>query len=389
MIKMDLIDIQKRLEDAIHNAFDGPCWVRAEINNITVSKGHCYLELVQKDKATNKLLAKAHAVIWASRYALLEPFFRTATGMHLQAGIQVLLSVEPNMHPLYGLSLVVVNIDPSYTMGDIEAERKKTWDRLLKEGVVEMNKQLPFPDVPLSLAVISSSTAAGYQDFADHITKGGFAFKTVLFPALMQGDKSPDSIIEAMEKVMNHDTSFDVLLILRGGGAVTDLHSYDNYNLAAHIAQFPIPVITGVGHHKDVHIADKVAHLSLKTPTAVADFLNNHLEEEEQEVVAVLRSLEKAINYRLESEKKALEHLLKDVERTAAWTIRNHLHKLELLEQRIESNNPLTVLKKGYSLTLFQGKALLNTEDLKPGHKIETVLFNGSIASVVDSINEK
>ncbi|MFA5497737.1 MAG: exodeoxyribonuclease VII large subunit, partial [Bacteroidales bacterium] len=139
MIKMDLIDIQKRLEDAIHNAFDGPCWVRAEINNITVSKGHCYLELVQKDKATNKLLAKAHAVIWASRYALLEPFFRTATGMHLQAGIQVLLSVEPNMHPLYGLSLVVVNIDPSYTMGDIEAERKKTWDRLLKEGVVEMN----------------------------------------------------------------------------------------------------------------------------------------------------------------------------------------------------------------------------------------------------------
>ncbi len=389
MIKMDLIDIQKRLEDAIHNAFDGPCWVRAEINNITVSKGHCYLELVQKDKTTNKLLAKAHAVIWASRYALLEPFFRTTTGMRLQAGIQVLLSVEPQMHPLYGLSLVVVNIDPSYTMGDIEAERKKTWERLLKEGVVEMNKQLPFPDVPLSLAVISASTAAGYQDFADHITKGGFAFKTVLFPALMQGDRSPDSIIEAMEKVMNHDTSFDVLLILRGGGAATDLHSYDNYNLAAHIAQFPIPVITGVGHHKDVHIADKVAHLSLKTPTAVADFLNNHLEEEEQKVVAVLRLLGKAINYRLESEKKALEHLLRDVERTTAWTIRNHLHKLELLEQRIESNNPLTVLKKGYSLTLFQGKALLNTEGLKPGHKIETVLFNGSIASVVDSINEK
>ena len=347
------------------------------------------MELVQKDKATDKLVAKAQAVIWAGRYALLEPFFRTSTGMHLQAGIQVLLSVEPNMHPLYGLSLVVLNIDPSYTMGDIEAERKKTIDRLVKEGIFDTNKQLPFPAVPLKLAVISSPAAAGYQDFADHIKKGGFAFRTELFTALMQGDGSPGSIIEAMEAVLEHDTSFDLLLILRGGGAVTDLHSYDNYDLAAHIAQFPIPVITGIGHHRDVHIADMVAHKALKTPTAVADFLNNHLAEEELRVVEVLRKLEKAVHYRIESEKKALEYLLKDMKASVTWTVRKHLHDMELLEQRITGNNPLTLLKKGYSLTLFRGKALLDAGHLEPGHSIETILHNGSITSVVDAINKE
>ncbi|NLA15927.1 MAG: exodeoxyribonuclease VII large subunit [Bacteroidales bacterium] len=389
MEKLDLVDLQRRLEDAIHNAFEEPCWIRAEINRLVVSNGHCHMELVQKDKKTDRLLAKAQAVIWASTYALLEPFFKTSTGMNLEAGLQVLLCVEPRMHPLYGLSLVATNIDPSYTVGGLELERKKTMDRLDREGITDMNRDLPFPDVPLHLAVISSKAAAGYQDFADHIKTGGFAFRTVLFPAVMQGEGSPPSIIRAMEKVLEYGMDFDLLILIRGGGAATDLHSYDNYDLAAHIAQFPIPVITGIGHHRDVHIADRVAHLALKTPTAVADFLNAKLAEEEQKVILILRALEKAVHNRTDNEKQALEYLLKDLESHVTWALRRHEHQLELLEQRITNNNPLTLLQKGYSITLAREKALLDVKELSKGQTTTTVLYKGSFESVVETIKKK
>ncbi len=389
MQKLDLIDLQRHLEEVISNAFEKPCWVRAEINHLAVRNGHCYMELVQKDEQTDRLLAKAQAVIWAGNYALLEPYFRTSTGMHLAVGLQVLLSVVPRMHPLYGLSLTVTNIDPSYTIGGVEAERKKTMDRLAKEGILDMNKELPFPVVPLQLAVISASTAAGYQDFKDHIEKAGYAFRTVLFPALMQGSDSPASIIEAMEKVLAGDRNFDLLLILRGGGAATDLHSYDSYDLAAHIAQFPIPVITGIGHHRDVHIADRVSYLALKTPTAVADFLNNHLADEEQKTIRVIRALEKAVQNRMDHEKQELEYVLKDIGGAVTWIVRRHTHELEMQEQRIMRNNPLTLLKKGYSLTLAGGKTLTDVKDVRKGDKITTLLYKGSMEATIDTIKKE
>ena len=311
MEKIDLIDLQKRLEEAVNKAFEEPCWVRAEINQLTVRNGHCHMELVQKEPETDKLLAKAQAVIWASVFSIIDPYFRTATGMDLRSGLQVLLCVEPKMHPLYGLSLVVSDIDPSFTLGGLELERRKTMQRLEKEGILDMNRQLPFPLLPLRLAVISSPTAAGYQDFINQINDSAYGFSVTLFPALMQGSEAPSSIISAMESVMASGREFDLLLLLRGGGAVADLHCYDNYDLAAHIAQFPLPVITGIGHHRDVHIADRVAHMALKTPTAVAGFLDGQVAVEDEDLFQLSHRLERAVHNRISEEQQGLDHLLK------------------------------------------------------------------------------
>ncbi|MDD4920483.1 MAG: exodeoxyribonuclease VII large subunit [Bacteroidales bacterium] len=386
MEKMDLIDLQRILEDAVSRAFEEPCWVRAEISQLSVRNGHCHMELVQKEQATDKLLAKAQAVIWAGVFSILNPYFRTSTGMDLRPGLQVLLCVEPRMHPLYGLSLVVTDVDPSYTIGGLELERRKTMERLEREGILDMNRQLPFPAVPLHLAVISSETAAGYQDFQDHIRLSPYGFKLTLFPALMQGTDAPTSIIRAMEQVIGSGKDFDLLVMIRGGGAATDLHCYDNYDLAAHIAQFPIPVVTGIGHHKDVHIADRVASLSLKTPTAVADYLDGHLAAEEESLFRISHNLERAVQRRIDDEKQSLNYLIRDIGGAVRWVIQQHGHLLELLEQRIKQNNPMTLLQKGYSLTLFRGKALLDASHLKEGDKVDTILSKGSFGAIVNEI---
>ena len=386
MEKMDLIDLQRILEEAVSQAFEEPCWVRAEINQVSVRNGHCHLELVQKEEVTDKLLAKAQAVIWASVYSILNPYFRTSTGMDFRSGLQVLLRVEPRMHPLYGLSLVVTDADPSYTIGGLELERRKTMERLEQEGILDMNRQLPFPPVPLRLAVISSEAAAGYQDFRDHIGLSRYGFSITLFPALMQGSDAPSSIISAMDQVIGSGSDFDVLVMIRGGGAATDLHCYDNYDLAANIAQFPIPVITGIGHHKDVHIADRVAHLALKTPTAVADYLDGHLAAEEEDLFRLSHNLERTVQRRIEDEKQSLNYFLRDIGGAVRWLLQQQEHLLELMEQRIKHNNPMNLLNKGYSLTLFRGKAVLDASLLKEGDKVQTILSKGSFGAVVHDI---
>jgi exodeoxyribonuclease VII large subunit len=386
MEKIDLIDLQKRLEEAVNKAFEEPCWVCAEVNQLAIRNGHCHMELVQKEPGTDRLLAKAQAVIWASVFSMLDPYFRTTTGMDLRPGLQVLLCVEPRMHPLYGLSLVVSDIDPSFTLGGLELERRKTMQRLEKEGILDMNRQLPFPRIPLRLAVISSPTAAGYQDFMEQINTSAYGFRVTLFPALMQGSEAPASIISAMESVMGSGREFDLLLMLRGGGAVTDLHCYDNYELAAHIAQFPIPVMTGIGHHRDVHIADRVAHMALKTPTAVAGFLDGQLAVEDEDLFQLSHRLERAVHNRISEEQQSLDHLLKDIRSAVRWIVQQHGHVIELLEQRIRRNNPLALLQKGYSLTLSQGRTLLDAALLRKGDRITTILSKGSFDATVDNV---
>jgi len=290
------------------------------------------------------------------------------------------------MHPLYGLSLVVSDIDPSFTLGGLELERRKTMQRLEKEGILDMNRQLPFPLLPLRLAVISSPTAAGYQDFINQINDSAYGFSVTLFPALMQGSEAPSSIISAMESVMASGREFDLLLLLRGGGAVADLHCYDNYDLAAHIAQFPLPVITGIGHHRDVHIADRVAHMALKTPTAVAGFLDGQVAVEDEDLFQLSHRLERAVHNRISEEQQGLDHLLKDIRGAVRWIVQQHGHVMELLEQRILRNNPLALLQKGYSLTLSQGRTLVDTALLGKGDKITTILAKGSFDATVDNI---
>lgn len=388
MERLDLIDLQKRLEQAVNDAFKEPCWVRAEINRMDVRNGHCHLELVQKEPQTDRLLAKAQAVIWAGVFSMLGPFFRTTAGMELRAGLQVLLCVEPRFHALYGMSLVVSDIDPSYTLGGLEMERRKTLERLEKEGILNMNRELPFPRLPRRLAVISSPTAAGYQDFTNHLEASSFGFILRLFPALMQGSEAPESIIKAMEQVADASVPFDLLILIRGGGAVADLHCYDNYDLAAHIAQFPLPVITGIGHQRDTHIADRVAALSLKTPTAVADFLAGLMEQEEDSLIQLSHRLERAVYNRISREKQDLLHMIKDIKGAVRWLIQQHTHTLDILEERIRKNNPLTLLEKGYSLTLCAGRTVRDASALKAGDKVHTVLRKGAFDATVENIEQ-
>jgi len=388
MERLDLIDLQKRLECVVSEAFKEPCWVRAEISRLDVRNGHCHLELVQKESQTDRLIAKAQAVIWAGVFSMLGPFFRTTAGMELHAGLQVLICVEPRFHALYGLSLVVSDIDPSYTLGGLELERRKTLERLEREGILNMNRELPFPRIPLNLAIISSPAAAGYQDFTDHLGASRFGFRVELFPALMQGIDAPGSIIRAMEQVANASIPFDLLIIIRGGGAVADLHCYDNYDLAANIAQFPLPVITGIGHQRDTHIADRVAAMSLKTPTAVADFLAGLLEEEEDSLIQLSHRLERSVHNRISREKQDLGHMIKDIKGAVKWLVQQHTHTLDILEQRIRKNNPLALLEKGYSLTLYEGKTVRDVSTLKSGYKVHTVLRKGAFDAIVENVEQ-
>ena len=275
-----LSDLQSEIREAIRSNFSRPRWVVAEISDLNENfSGHCYLDLVEKDEHSDNLLAKARATIWASAYRMLKPFFETTTGYELTAGIKIMVSATVEYHPVYGLSLNVKDIDPSYTLGDVERRRKEIISRLEKEGVLDMNRDTDLPLVPQKIAIISSKTAAGYEDFLEQLLNNGYGYKfyTKLFPAVMQGEKTESSIIQALEEIFEHESFFDLVVIIRGGGSKSDLASFDSYELAFHVSQFPLPVITGIGHEQDDTIVDLIAHTRLKTPTAVAEFLIDRL----------------------------------------------------------------------------------------------------------------
>jgi len=275
-----LSDLQSEIREAIRSNFARPRWVVAEINDLNENfSGHCYMDLVEKDENSDNLLAKARATIWASAYRMLKPFFETTTGYELTAGIKIMVSATVEYHPVFGLSLNIKDIDPSYTLGDVEKRRKEIISRLEKEGVIDMNRETDMPLVPQKIAIISSKTAAGYEDFLEQLLNNGYGYKfyTKLFPAVMQGEKTESSIIHALERIFEYESVFDLVVIIRGGGSKSDLASFDTYELAFHVSQFPLPVITGIGHEQDDSIVDLVAHTRLKTPTAVAEFLIDRL----------------------------------------------------------------------------------------------------------------
>jgi exodeoxyribonuclease VII large subunit len=275
-----LSDLQDEIREVLHGAFEKPRWIVAEISEIKENySGHCYLDLVEKAEDSDNLLAKARATIWASAYRMLKPYFVTSTGYDLVAGIRIMVSATVEYHPVYGLSLNVKDIDPSYTLGDVERKRQEIISRLEKEGVINMNRDTHLADVPQKIAVISSKTAAGFEDFLTQLKHNpyGYRFYVKLYPAVMQGQKAEGSIIEALERVFEMEGFFDAVVIIRGGGSKSDLACFDSYEIAFHISQFPIPVITGIGHEQDDTISDMVAHTRLKTPTAVAGFLVDRL----------------------------------------------------------------------------------------------------------------
>jgi exodeoxyribonuclease VII large subunit len=277
---LSLYDLHQKIQGTFRDVFAEPVWVRAEINEITMHpSGHCYLELVEKQAEGEGLLARARGNIWAFTFRLLQPYFETTTGQPLKEGLKILVRVVPEFHELYGYSLNIIDIDPTYTMGDLARQKADTIRKLQEEGVWPMNRELVMPPVPQKIAIIASKSSAGYTDFMDQLHKNGYGyvFYTKLFPAIMQGAEAERSIIHALEQIFPYDNFFDVVVMIRGGGATSDLGCFDNYRLAYHVAQFSLPLITGIGHEKDETIVDMVAHTSLKTPTAVADFLIDRL----------------------------------------------------------------------------------------------------------------
>ena len=292
---MSLFELQTFIREVIQETLPASFWVRAEMSDVRVnsSSGHCYLEFIEKDEKSGQIIAKARATIWARTFQMLRPYFERETGQVFTSGLKVLVKVSVEFHEVYGYSLNVCDMDPSYTLGDLVKKRKEIIRRLQEEGIFDLNRELPFPVLPQRIAVITSPTAAGYEDFIRQLADNeyGLAFYIKLFPAVMQGEKTEESVIAALDRIFPHVNLFDVVVIIRGGGSTSELSCFDSYSLAANCAQFPLPVVTGIGHERDDTIVDSVAHTRLKTPTAVAAFLIERMTRE----AALIQEFEQAV----------------------------------------------------------------------------------------------
>lgn len=307
--KFTLLELNKDIQEKIKSNYSTTVWVIAEISELNVNRnGHCYLELIEKDVITDNIISKSRATIWAFTYRMLNPYFENATGHKLSSGIKILVQASVEFHELYGLSLNITDIDPNYTLGDLAQKKAEILKRLEEEGVLQMNKEITFPSVPQKIAIISSDSAAGYQDFINQLTNNSFEYKfyTKLFPSVMQGLQAEDSIISSLEKIYEYESFFDLVVIIRGGGSQSDLSCFNNYLLSANIAQFPLPVITGIGHDKDESIVDLVAHKKLKTPTAVAEFLIEKVSEFENNLIFLKESILDIVTYNIQNQKTKL-----------------------------------------------------------------------------------
>jgi exodeoxyribonuclease VII large subunit len=376
-----LFELQSKLKGVVESSLPARIWLRAETGEVKLhSAGHCYLDLIEKAD-NGGVRAKVQAIVWASTFRMLRPFFETTTGRPLERGLKILVNVTVQYSQLYGLSLVVNDIDPSFTIGDQEAKRQQTIARLKKEGMMEMNGQLEIPLLPRRIAVVSSENAAGYRDFMMHLHQNefGFLFESVLFPAPMQGDTAPAGIINALEKIAEHLDSYDLVMILRGGGAAQDLVCFDHYELCVNIAQFPLPVVTGIGHDHDYHIADMVAHTSVKTPTAAADFMLDVFAAEEQQVAFLSRKLFIALQGRIESENGKLDKHWLRIANALKNRASQEEHRIELLESRLVSANPASSLEKGFAIVYKGNGRLLSAKEAKVGDSLSVLLKDGRL----------
>ena len=373
----------------------------------TNSTGHCYLEFIQKDLRSNSLIAKARGTIWANVYRLLKPYFEESTGQAFVSGIKVLVQVTVSFHELYGYSLTVQDIDPTYTLGDMARRRREILKQLEEEGVLTLNKELEMPVLPQRIAVVSSLTAAGYGDFCHQLKNNsrGFFFHTELFPALMQGDRVEESVLSALDAILNRQEDFDAVVIIRGGGATSDLSGFDTYLLAAACAQFPLPIITGIGHERDDTVLDSVAHTRVKTPTAAAEYLINcmnlaadelevlisqlhesvrsRLTEEHRKLISYRNRIPSAVVRRVSDAKLALLTTRKDVSLAVQTSLSRQRHRLELLQQRLADASPEKTLARGYSITLKDGKVVKNAAMLNEEDEIVTRFYRGEVTSVI------
>ena len=405
---LSLYELNRLVRNVLEDAFDQSYWIQAELSDVGVNRtGHCYVDFVQKAPKGNAIIARARGTIWANIYALLAPYFEQQTGQRFAAGIKVLVKVEVNYHEAYGFSLNVIDIDPTYTLGDLARRRQEILRQLEEEGVLTLNKELEMPVLPQRVAVISAATAAGYGDFCNQLFNNpkGFVFYPKLFPAVMQGEQTEKTIISALNVIAEEQEKWDVVVIIRGGGATSDLASFDTYLLAANVAQFPLPIITGIGHERDDTVLDMISHTRVKTPTAAAEFLIDRIDEsackleelaqrmayliefrrvqEERKIDALWNSVEQIVQRRITQGEHTIQLLQQRLRMALPMRLERENHKLNLVSQRIQDNSPERLLKRGYSLTLKDGKVVKDASQLKSGDVIETRLGTGNVESTV------
>ncbi len=405
---LSLHELNGLVKRSIRSCLPDTYWVQAELSDVRVNySGHCYLEFIQKDGSGNNLIAKARGTIWSNIYKMLKPYFEQETGQSFTSGIKVLVNVSVEFHELYGYSLTVLDIDPTYTVGDMERKRREIIRQLKEEGVIDLNKELEMPMLPQRVAVISSATAAGYGDFCNQLVNNSrrYGFRTELFPAIMQGEKVEESILLALDAIYQRVGDFDVVVIIRGGGATSDLSGFDTYLLAASCAQFPLPIITGIGHERDDTVIDKVAHTRVKTPTAAAEFLIACMDKVANRLDELAYRLQQGVRNRLLWEYRRMEGLKqripntvykrigdikyalflaqRDLQMASRQFLSVKMHRLELLQQRLNDALPEKQLARGYSITMKDGKVVKDTSMLKEGDTLTTMLHQGRIESVI------
>ena len=383
MKQYSLSELCAEIQEVVENDLLERYWVRAEVASLS-ARGHCYMELVEKAD-DNMLAAKLRATCWSNVYSLLAAYFIQETGQALRVGMQILVEVSVTYHPIYGLSLNIWNIDPTYTQGDLAKQRQATIRRLTEDGVMELQQSLTVPTLIRKVAVISAADAAGYGDFCDQLQNNrfGYRFEMELFAAIMQGDHAPKSIISALSKIASEEKKWDIVVIIRGGGASTDLGCFDDYNLASHCAQFPLPILSGIGHTRDMSIVDMVAHKSVKTPTAAAEWLIERVAEQIEVVNLLVIRLQRATQSAIIQENNKLKDYLQRISYSAQRLLMQEQNKLQIWSKTIELHSPERIFKMGYSLTLLNGKPVMNKDDVKGGDVLQTYIQDGVIESVV------
>lgn len=426
---LSLYELNSLVREAVELTLPDAYWVEAELSEVRERGGHCYMELVQKDALGSTTVARASARCWRSTWALAGPHFEHVTGEQLRAGMKVLLQVRAQFHENFGFSWIVSDIDPVFTLGDMARKRREVVNALKAEGVFDLNKELQLTPFARRIAVISSDTAAGYGDFCNQLAGNayGFSFSVTLFPAVMQGGRTEQSVISALNAVNADADNFDCVVIIRGGGATSDLSAFDSLLLAENVANFPLPVITGIGHERDESVVDMVAHTRAKTPTAAAEVLIGNLKRTADRVADAGRRIASSVTRRMDMERMRLgrtaeripvlfslfnarstarldavwsrleaaarrsvtaagvrlDRLSSSIPPSAARRLVAARHRIELLEQRVAAADPARLLKRGYSITLHGGRAVRSAAELKAGDEIETRLGRGRVKSVV------
>ncbi len=431
---LTLYELNNLVSEVISSVMPDEYWVEAEISELRVVRGNCYMELVQKAEDTRTPVARASAKCWRTYWILVQSSFERVTGRQLCPGMKVMMRVHADFHEAYGFSWIVTDINAEYTLGDIARRRREIIARLKEEGVFDLQKELIIPLFAQRVAVISSDNAAGYDDFCNQLQNNekGLAFSVKLYPAVMQGESTEDSVIEALDRIYKDEDKFDVVVIIRGGGATSDLSGFDTLSLAENVANFPLPIIVGIGHNRDESVLDLVANMSVKTPTAAAAFLIDRLATVAARVDAAATSLSKYVTNRIEQEKSRIKYLstvlpslyaavksrenmrisrmsdslyvavrqivasekarldLMPQRLSGAWrqAVTGESHRLQMLEQRVAASDPKRMLARGYTLTLHDGRAVTDLSSLKKGDMLTTLFAGGEVVSEVNKISK-